>query len=128
MRDRDYVDNDVKVIDHCHTTGKYWGSGHRAYNINVKLNHKIPVVFYKLRKYDSYFIMQELGKFNLKTNVIPNALQKYMSFTVSNKLMFVDSFQFISSLLDGLVKILGRHDFKYLSQEVHNNMLDLVKQ
>ena len=85
-------------------------------------------MFYKLRKYDSYFIMQELGKFNLKTNVIPNALQKYMSFTVSNKLMFVDSFQFISSLLDGLVKILGRHDFKYLSQEVHNNMLDLVKQ
>ena len=116
MRDIDYVNNDVKVVDHCHTTEKYWGSAHRAYNINVKLNHKSPVVFYKL------------GKFNLQTNVIPNGLQKYMSFTISNKLMFISSFQFISSLLDGLVKILGRHDFKYLNQEVHNNMLDIVTQ
>ena len=128
MRDIDYVNNDVKVVDHCHTTEKYWGSAHRAYNINVKLNHKSPVVFYKLKNYYSHFIMQKLGKFNLQTNVIPNGLQKYMSFTISNKLMFICSFQFISSLLDGLVKILGRHDFKYLNQEVHNNMLDIVTQ
>ena len=41
----DYDDNDVKVRDHCHITGKYRDSAHRDYNINLKLNHKIPVYF-----------------------------------------------------------------------------------
>ena len=64
--DNDYNDGDVKVRDHCHITGKYNGSAHRDYNLNVKLNHKIPVVFHNLKNYDSYLIMQELGKFNFK--------------------------------------------------------------
>ena len=41
-----YIDNDVKVRDHCHITGKYRDSAHRGCNINVKLNHKMSVVFY----------------------------------------------------------------------------------
>ena len=72
--------------------------------------------------------MEELGKFNLKLNVIPNGLEKYMSFSINNKLSFIDSFQFLSSSLDSLVKNLGKDDFKYLSQEFDNNVLDLVKQ
>ena len=36
--------------------------------------------------------MQELGKFNLKRNVMPNRLEKYMSFDVNNKLSFIDRF------------------------------------
>ena len=70
--ENDYVDNDVNVRFHCHMTGKYRGSAHRDCNINLKLNHKIPVVFHNLKKYDSHLIMQELDKFNLKINVIPN--------------------------------------------------------
>ena len=46
--DKDYIDNDPKVKDHCHITGKYRGSAHRYCNINVKLSHKIPVVFHNL--------------------------------------------------------------------------------
>ena len=38
--------------------------------------------------------MQELGKFNLKVNFTPNGLEKYISFTINNKLSFIDSFQF----------------------------------
>ena len=72
MCDNDYVNADVKVKDHCHTTGKYRDSAHRDCNINVKLNHKMPVVFHKLKNYDSHIIMQKLGKFNLKINVIRN--------------------------------------------------------
>ena len=70
--------------------------------------------------------MQELAKFNLKINVIPNGLEKYMSFSINNKLSFIDSFRFLSSSLDSLVKNLAKDDFKYLSQEFHNNVLDLV--
>ena len=72
--------------------------------------------------------MQELGKFNLKVSVIPNGLEKYMSFTINRKLGFIDSFQFLSSSLDSLVKNLNKDDFKYLSEEFDNNVLDLVKQ
>ena len=61
--------------------------------------------------------MQELGKINLKINVLPNGLEKYMS------LSFIDSFRFLSSSLDNLVKNLDKNDFKYLSQEFNNNFL-----
>ena len=67
-------EGDVKVEDHCHIAGKYRGSAHRDFNINVNLNHKIPMVFHNLKNYDSQLIMQKLGKFNFKINVIPNGL------------------------------------------------------
>ena len=94
--DNDYVDNEVKVRDHCHITGKYRGSAHRDCNINLNLNQKISVVFSQPKNYDSHLIMQEIRKFNLKINVIPNGLEKYMSSTVNNKLSFIDSFQFLT--------------------------------
>ena len=124
--DNDYVDTDVKLRDHI--TRKYKGSAHRDCNINLKLNRKIPVVFYNPKNYNSHLIMQETGKFNLKTNVIPNGLEKYMSFTINDKLPFIDSFQFRTSSLDSLVKNLYKDDFKYLSREFDNNILDLIKQ
>ena len=66
--DNDYVDNDVNVRDHCHINEKYRGSAHRDCNINLRLNHKIHIVFHNLKSYDSHLIMQELGKFNFKIN------------------------------------------------------------
>ena len=104
--DNDYVDNDFKLRDHCHITGKYRGSAHC----------------------DSQLIMQELGKFNLKISVIPNGLEKYVSFTINNKLSSIDSFQFLSFSVDTLVKNVNEDNFKYLSQEFEKNKLDLLKQ
>ena len=75
--DNDYVDGNVKVRDHCHITGKYRGSTLRDGNINVKLNHKIPIVFHNLENYGSHLIMQELGKVDFKING-PNVLEKYI--------------------------------------------------
>ena len=76
--------------------------------------------------------MQELDNFNLKINlkinVIPNGLEKPKSFSINNKLSFIFSFQFLSYSFDSLVKNLGKDDFKYLSQEFDNNVLDLIKQ
>ena len=43
-------------------------------------------------------------------------------------LSFIDSFPFLISSLDSLVKNLNKDNFKYLSQEFDNNVLDLVKQ
>ena len=86
--------------------------------MNVKLNHKIPVVtFQNLKNHDSNLIMQELAKFNLKINVILNQFEKYLNFSFNSKLNFIDSFQFLSSSLDSVVKNLNKYDFKYLSRE-----------
>ena len=52
--------------------------------------------------------MQELDKFNFKINVITNGLEKYISFTIINKLSFIENFQFLSSSLDSLVKNLNK--------------------
>ena len=61
-------------------------------------------------------------------NVIPNVLEKYMSFTISKKLGFIDSFPVLSSLLDSLDKNLNKDDFKYLNQQFDHNILDLLDQ
>ena len=113
--DFDFIDNDVKVRGRCHITGKYRESAHRNRDINVELYHKIHVVFHNLKNNDSHFIMQEQGKFNLKINIITNGSEKYMSFIISNKLSFTDSFQFLGSSLDSLAKYLGKDNFTYLS-------------
>ena len=96
--------------------------------INLKVNHKIPAAFHNLKNYDFLFIMQELSKFDLKISIITNGLEKYMSFTNNNKLCFIGSFQFLISSLDGLGKNLNKDDFKYISQEFDNCVLDLDKQ
>ena len=56
--------------------------------------------------------MQQIEKFNLKINVTPNGLEKYMSFSIKNELSFIDGFQFLTSSLDSLVKDLSNDDFK----------------
>ena len=110
--DNFYVDGDVKVRGHCHINKKFRGSVHRNCNIKVKLNQNIPVVFHNLKKYNSYLIMQELGKFNL----------------ILNFKIQMDSFKLLSSSLGSLVFNIGKDDFKYLIQEFFNKVIDLVNQ
>ena len=43
-----------------------------------------------------------------------------MSFNITINLNFIDSFQFLRSSLDSLIKILVKDDFKYLSQKFDN--------
>ena len=70
------IDNDEKVRDHCHVTGKFRGAAHWDCNINFQLTKKFPVIFHNLKGYDSHLIFSELHKFNLKINVIPNGSEK----------------------------------------------------
>ena len=79
--DNNFAEGDVKIRDHCHVTGKHRQDAHSNYNISVSLNQKIPIVLRNLTNYDAHLIMQKLGKFDFKINVIPNGLENYISFS-----------------------------------------------
>ena len=123
-----YKPCEIKVRDHCHITGKYRGTGHQKCNINFKLTEEIQVIFHNLRGYDGHFIMQEIGKFNRKINVIPNNMERYMSFILGERLVLLDSFQFMSSSLERLVSDLPEDAFKYTSKEFNEEEMKLMKQ
>ena len=123
-----FTDEDKKVRDHDHNTGKYRGAAHSNCNIDLKLTKNVSVIFHNLRVYDSNLIMQEIGKSDVKVNVIPNRLEKYMAFTINKNLIFIDSMQFINSGLEAFVQNLTYNDFKYLSQEFNGEQLSLIKQ
>ena len=138
-----YTDKDIRVRDHCHITGKYRGSAHQECNLQLRVNPeevKIPVIFHNLRGYDSHFIMQEIGAIvkqytyknkkgqeqQMNINAIPNNMEKYMAFMLGNHLVFLDSFQFMSSSLDKLVSNLPRESLKYTSEMFKDYKLDLM--
>ena len=60
------IDNDEeKVRDHCHVTGK----------IKVRLIDRL----WHLRGHDTHLFFNKLDKFDVKTDIIPNGLEKYMA-------------------------------------------------
>ena len=143
--DLQYTDKDIRVRDHCHITGEFRGSAHQDCNLKLRIkpeNIKIPVIFHNLRGYDSHFIMQQIGEIakkhayknkrgeecHMNINCIPNNMEKYMAFMLGNHLIFLDSFQFMSSSLDNLIKNLPDNAFKYTQQEFQDEQLNLMKQ
>ena len=143
--DQQYTDKDIRVRDHCHITGKFRGSAHQDCNLKLRIkpdNIKIPVIFHNLRGYDSHFIMQQIGEIakkhayknkrgeecHMNINCIPNNMEKYLAFMLGNHLVFLDSFQFMSSSLDNLIKNLPDEAFKYTKQEFKKEQFNLMKQ
>ena len=49
-----HIWSEVKGNDHNNITGKYWGSVHQEYNLNLSLCEKILDVFHNLQDYDSH--------------------------------------------------------------------------
>ena len=125
--DKLIVIGDKKVRDHCHISGKYRDPAHYFCNLNLKITKKLPLTFHNLRGYDSHLIFKELNKFDCRISVIPNGLEKYISFTLNGNIVFIDSMLFMNSSLDKLAKYLSYEDFKYLSEESSGKKLELVK-
>ena len=108
-------------------TGKFRRATHWSCNRNLQLTKKVPVIFHNLRGYDSQLIFDELNKFDMKIDVIPNSLEKYMAFFLNKNLVFIDSMQFMNSSLKKLVKNLSDNDFEYLIEEFGSKNLELLK-
>ena len=75
--------DDEKVRDHCHITGKFRGAVHWSCNVNLPLTKKIPVTFHNLGGYESHLIFYEHKKFDVKIDVIPDGLEKYMAIIIN---------------------------------------------
>ena len=72
--------------------------------------------------------MNVINKFDVDVSLIPDGLEKYMTFTINKNLVFTDSKQFMNSSFKKLAKNLSDNDFKYLSEEFNPKQLRLVKQ
>ena len=103
--------DDTKVRDHDHLTGKYRGAAHNICNINCKQKSSsfVPIFFHNFSGYDCHLIFEELvtEAYNQSYNptIIPKSLENYVSVQVGC-LRFLDSYRFLSSSLNKLVKSL----------------------
>ena len=74
---------DEKGRDHCHITGTFRGAAYWSCNINLQLTKKVPVMFHNVKGYGSHLIFYERKKSDGKINLVPNGLEKYMSFILN---------------------------------------------
>ena len=97
------------VRDHDHLTGKYRGAAHNKCNLNCKKKSSsfVPIFFHNFSGYDCHLIFEELltSAYDLKLpiNIIPKSMENYVSVQVGC-LRFLDSYRFLSSSLDKLMK------------------------
>ena len=124
-----------KVRDHCHLTGNYRGPAHSRCNINVtqKQSNFIPFIFHNFSNYDCHMFFKKLvdkKKDKVDFNIIPKRNEEYISVTYGC-IRFIDSYRFLSSGLDSLVKTLvdnSNKTLKNLKKEIVGSdvMLNIV--
>ena len=68
-------------------------------------------MFYNLKNYYAHLLIQELDKFDVNVKVILKGLEKYINFSVNNKLVFIDKSYFLSSKFESLGKNLEKYYF-----------------
>ena len=131
-----FEENDKKVRDHDHFTGKFRGAAHNQCNLQFKKPKFTPVIFHNLSGYDAHLFVKNLGVSEGNIKCIPNNEEKYISFSkeivvdsydkdgkkveVKHEIRFLDSFKFMASSLGGLVDNLkksGLDKFVYLEKE-----------
>ena len=140
----EFKEDDKKVRDHCHFTGRYRGATHNSCNLKYRKPNFTPVVFHNLSGYDSHLFIKNLGYTAGNIDCIPNNEEKYISFTknivtgsytskegktkpIKHKIRFIDSFKFMSTSLDSLVNNLPDDAFNNLEGCYKGEKLSLVK-
>jgi len=102
-----------KVWDHCHITGKFRGPAHNACNLKLQIQAwktPIPVIFHNFRGYDSHLVCESVGQsVNAhQIRVIAETFERYKSMKVG-QLKYIDSMQFMNNSLANLTKNLGNN-------------------
>ena len=113
-----------KTRDHCNLTGKYRGPAHDICNINVTQDQSnfIPFIFNNCSNYDCHMFFKTLvDKKNdkVKFDTFPKTNEEYFSVTYGC-IRFIDSYRFLSSSLDSIVKT--------LVDNIHKTLKDLKEE
>ena len=120
-KDEDFRNNNIcrfcekniecnKVRDHCHLTSRYRGPAHNTCNINVKQKESnfTLFVFHNFSNCDCHMFFKKLvdkKKNKVDFEILPETNKEYISVTYGC-FSFNDSYRFLSSSLDSLVKML----------------------
>lgn len=111
----------VKVRDHDHITGAYRGAAHSHCNLQLRRTYKVPVIIHNFRGYDSHLLVRAMGLFkDRQIQVIGQTMEKYLTMSWGQHIVFKDSLQFLNCSLNGLVECLrksGRGKFTHLLGE-----------
>ena len=112
-----YIKTD-KLRDHCHLTGKYRGPAHNECNLQVKQKDSnfITIGLHNFSNYDCHMFFKTLvdrKKDNVKFEINPKTDEKYISVKYGC-IKFIDTYRFLSSSLDKLVKTLVDNSHKTL--------------
>ena len=127
------LDENDKVADHCHLTGRFRGAAHNVCNLQAQVPNFTPVFIHNLDGYDSHLFIKTLGKEFGEISAIPNNEEKYVSFSLKfvwdkytnekgeekdlkHEIRFVDSLKFMNSSLANLVKNLGKNELTNLKR------------
>ena len=135
-----FKEDNLKVRDHCHCTGRYRGPAHTKCILQYKIPFYITIVFHNLSGYDAHLFIKELAASSTdgaKMGVITKNKEDYISFSIKvevdkyidkngiekskeMKLRLIDSFNFMSSSLDSLVNNLARGGGKFFGFEEYS--------
>ena len=112
-----YIESE-KVRDHFQLTGNYRGQAHSFCYINVtqKQSNFIPFIFHNSSNYDCHMFFKrivDIKKDKVNFDITPETKEDYRSVKYGC-LRFIDSYQFLSSSLDSLVKTLVDNSHKTL--------------
>jgi len=128
---KDFVEGDQKVRDHCHYSGKFRGAARNSCNLLFRKPKHVPVFFHNVSGYDSHLFIKSLGKSEERIKCIPNN-GKYISFskTIINgetkkkfDIRFVDSYKFMMASLDKLGNL---NDFPIISENFPDQRRELL--
>ncbi|XP_042912167.1 uncharacterized protein [Parasteatoda tepidariorum] len=123
MCNRRFTESNYKVKDHCHLTQRFRGPSRNECNLKATVPDFIPIIFHNLSGYDSHLFVSELGSDDGDISIIPENTEKYISISEKTQgkitLRFLDSFRFMSSSLDSLVKNLAETPDKFKHIKSH---------
>lgn len=137
---REFHDQQVKVRDHDHVTGKFRGAAHQVCNLLLRRQYKIPVFFHNFRGYDGHLLVAALGEDAQKTRaarekarslrVIGQGMEKYLTLSYGDHIVIKDSLQFMAESLENLAASLrrsGEEQFVRLRREFAEEAQNTVK-
>ena len=120
----EFGEKNIKVRDHCHFSGKYRGAACKDCNFRMRKPKFMPVILHNLQNYDSHLFIKSLGVTEGEIRCIAKTEEKYISFSkeivmdefeknekiikIKRELRFIDSYKFMTSSVEKLVKNLDK--------------------